>query len=301
MRRLTIVNLETLCWIARLGSFSAAAERLNTTQPAVSRRMKELEDAVGVRLFQRQGRRMELTIEGRALVDRAQPVLGQLEALVLFPGEPASASATIRMGVGEIVAVTWFGRLMARLKEHMPGVNYEVAVGLTVDMRHSLETGLLDVAILAGPVDSGQLAATPIGGIDLHWVAAGRLLPRRDPRLADAVRMLKETPLWCVARPSHMHPMAMEALRRLGIAPRHVNTSDSVHSIVEMVARGAGTALLPDCLVAAPLRSKELARLSKELPAQRLEFVIARRRGQEQPIVEYIVQAAREASGFVAR
>ena len=47
MRRLSLTNLETLCWIARLGTFTAAAERLNTTQPAVSNRVKELEQAIG--------------------------------------------------------------------------------------------------------------------------------------------------------------------------------------------------------------------------------------------------------------
>ena len=70
MGRVTIVNLETLCWIARPGSFTAAAERLNTTQPAISKRVKELEDAIGISLFQRQGRRMELTLQGRDLVCR---------------------------------------------------------------------------------------------------------------------------------------------------------------------------------------------------------------------------------------
>ena len=75
MSRVTIVNLETLCWIARLGSFTAAAERLNTTQPAISKRVKDLEDGLGVSLFHRQGRRMELTIQGRDLVQRAQPLL----------------------------------------------------------------------------------------------------------------------------------------------------------------------------------------------------------------------------------
>ena len=53
MRRLSLVNLETLCWIARLGTFTAAAQRLNTTQPAVSKRVRELEQALRVQLFRR--------------------------------------------------------------------------------------------------------------------------------------------------------------------------------------------------------------------------------------------------------
>ena len=67
MRRVSLTNLETLCWIARLGSFTAAAERLNATQPAISGRVRELEESLKVKLFQRRGRRMELTIQGREL------------------------------------------------------------------------------------------------------------------------------------------------------------------------------------------------------------------------------------------
>ena len=58
IRRITLVNLETLCAIARLGTFRAAADKLNTTQPAVSARVREVEDMVGRPLFQRRGRRI---------------------------------------------------------------------------------------------------------------------------------------------------------------------------------------------------------------------------------------------------
>ena len=60
MRELTTTNLEVAVWIARLGSFTAAAERMHTTQPAVSARVKELEGTLGQKLFVRQGRGVEL-------------------------------------------------------------------------------------------------------------------------------------------------------------------------------------------------------------------------------------------------
>ena len=249
MSRITIVNLETLCWIARLGSFTAAAQRLNTTQPAISKRVKDLEEAIGVRLFERQGRRMELTIQGRDLVQRTQPLLTRLEDVVVFQDKLSAATGVIRMGVGEIVAVTWFSKLMARLKQVMPGVHYELDIGLTVDMRHRLEIGLLDLAILAAPIDSPQLTATPIGGVDILWLMSSGLAKSR-PSQGDVTQMLEAHPIWCVARPSHMHPMAVETLRQYGLSHQTINTSDSVQSIVEIVASGAGIGILPEPLVA---------------------------------------------------
>src|SRR5690606_36928179 len=68
INRVSLYHLETLLWIDRLGTFSAAAERLNTTQPTVSARMRELEQRLGTALFRREGRAMSLTAAGRKLV-----------------------------------------------------------------------------------------------------------------------------------------------------------------------------------------------------------------------------------------
>lgn len=301
MSRVTIVNLETLCWIARLGSFTAAAERLNTTQPAVSKRVKDLEDALGVSLFHRQGRRMELTIQGRDLVARAQPLLTKLKDVAVFRSNLTAATGVIRMGVGEIVAVTWFSELMARLKQLMPGIHYELDVGLTVDMRHRLEVGLLDLAILAGPIDSPQITTTPIGGVDILWLISGKLAKASSPASSTVKELLEAHPIWCVARPSHMHPMVVDTLRRHGVTQKTINTSDSVQSIVEIVASGAGIAMLPEPLVTKRMLSKELRLLSSKLKPERLEFVVAHHRDQDQLIIQKIVDEALLASAFLPR
>ena len=298
MRRLSLTNLETLCWIARLGTFTAAAERLNTTQPAVSNRVKELEQAIGVRLFHRQGRKMELTIQGRDLVQRSQPLLNRLEDVVVSLDNPAAATGIIQMGVGEIVAVTWFAQLMARLKQQMPQVNYEIQVGLTVDMRQKLELAKLDLAIVAAPVESSRIATTPLGGVNARWMVAPALRTKAGKRRASVKQMLEDFPIWSVARPSHMYPMAIETLRRLGVAPKNINTSDNIQSIVELVANCAGIALLPENLAVGFMHKKRLVPLSDELPPERLEFVIARHRDQDQAIIQRIIALAVGTSAF---
>ena len=299
MRRLSLTNLETLCWIARLGTFTAAAERLNTTQPAVSNRVKELEQAIGVRLFHRQGRKMELTIQGRDLVQRSQPLLNRLQDVVVSLDNPAAATGIIQMGVGEIVAVTWFAQLMARLKQQMPLVNYEIQVGLTVDMRQKLELAKLDLAIVAAPVESSRIATTPLGGVNARWMVAPALRTKAGNRRASVKQMLEDFPVWSVARPSHMYPMAIETLRRLGVAPKNINTSDNIQSIVELVANCAGIALLPENLAVGFMHKKRLVPLSDELPPERLEFVIARHRDQDQAVIGRIIALAVETSAFL--
>lgn len=287
--------------IARLGSFTAAADRLNATQPAISKRVKDLEEALGVPLFRRQGRRMELTIQGRELVQRVQPLLSGLEEVVAFGSQPAAASGVIRMGVGEIVAVTWFGALMARLKQAMPGVSYEIQVGLTVDMRHKLEVGQLDLAILAGPLASSLLTAAPIGEIELVWLAGAPPAHARHGPRPTLRPLLEQQPFWCVARPSHMYPLAVQALKHLGLAQKSINTSDSVQCIAQVVAAGAGVALLPEPLVRELLQRGQLVALEAPQGPERLAFVVARHRDHDQALVTHIMQWVQDSSAFVAR
>ena len=89
-----------------------------------------------------------------------------------------------------------------------------------------------------------------------------------------------------------MHPMAAETLRRYGVAHKHIKTSDIVESIVELVTHGAGIAILPGNLVAERMRTKQLVRVFKELAPERLDFVIARHRDQDQAIIKHIVETA---------
>jgi DNA-binding transcriptional LysR family regulator len=100
MKRIAIYHLETLLWIARLGTFRAAAERLNTTQPAISARVRELEDQLGIAIFQREGRRMVLTARGRELVRDCEPLWAGFERALLKASDFAGASGVVRIGAG---------------------------------------------------------------------------------------------------------------------------------------------------------------------------------------------------------
>src|SRR3546814_20785398 len=97
-------HLETLLWIARLGTFAAAAERLNTTQPAISARVRELENHLGTVLFRREGRTMTLTPAGRELVRESEPLWARFQGVLMGCSDIAGATDVVRIGEGEIAA-----------------------------------------------------------------------------------------------------------------------------------------------------------------------------------------------------
>src|SRR3546814_16536090 len=95
INRVSLYHLETLLWIDRLGTFSAAAERLNTTQPTVSARMRELEQRLGTALFRRDGRALSLTAAGRTLVRGCDPLLRSMQTALLRLGGHGEGSGGV--------------------------------------------------------------------------------------------------------------------------------------------------------------------------------------------------------------
>ena len=143
MPRPNLVNAETLCMIAKLGSFRAAAERLYTSQPAVSARMRELEQSLGFALFEKRGRRLELTVPARRFVERVEPLLLAVEDAFTDAEAVTNAAGTVRIGMG-VISMTWFSRVVPELRRALPRVSYEIELDLAVKLQEHLASGALD-------------------------------------------------------------------------------------------------------------------------------------------------------------
>ncbi|MFD2854384.1 LysR family transcriptional regulator [Seohaeicola zhoushanensis] len=116
----TLKQLEAFVWIADLGSFRAAAERLNTTQPNISARIAALEEILNVTLMERDAGSVRLTPRGRDLLDHARAVLRQTEALIAASGQKALFDGTLRLGVTEMIVHTWLKDFLRALRAQFP-------------------------------------------------------------------------------------------------------------------------------------------------------------------------------------
>lgn len=297
MARVTLVNLETLCCIAKLGTFAAAAEKMHASQPAISARIRDMETAMGVELFRRQGRRMELTQQGRELVDMVEPLLHRLHGAVGAIDNAAAMTGTVRIGAGEFAALSWFPAFMSRLRERMPRVTWHVDVDLTASMADKLKAGKLDVALLAGPLVAPDIRTASVGRVSMTWVGAPGLL---DGELANASPkdLLQSQAIWSLTPPSASHTMTQSSLGELGVVPEAISTCNHTVALIAIVVAGAGVALVPEILVRGHLAKSELVRLLPDVPSAELEFVIAWHGAAEQPTVRAVVDLARQSSSF---
>jgi len=136
--------------VVETGSLTAAAERrLHTSQPSLSRQIRELEDQVGVELLSRGARGVELTAAGRAFIDHARLALIQVDAAVEAARRAAQpAKRKFALGFLTGMEMTWLPEAMRILRGELPTVDVTVSSDYSPDLAEGLERGRLDLAFL---------------------------------------------------------------------------------------------------------------------------------------------------------
>jgi DNA-binding transcriptional LysR family regulator len=155
--------LETLLAIERLGSFVATARKLNTTQPTVSMRIRELERQLGVRLIERERNHAKLTQRGLECAHYAERILALSSHLVHDVADSKAYSGRIRIGVSESVALTWLPQLVCKIQDDYPNVVLEIDVDLTFTLWRKLESGNYDLIMVPGQILSLGAYVEPLG------------------------------------------------------------------------------------------------------------------------------------------
>lgn len=240
-------SLECFYWIARLGGFRAAAERLHTTQPAVSQRIAGLEHELGVRLFDRAARGTALTAQGRALLDYAERMLALRAEMVAAVAAPGTLAGRLRLGVSETIVHTWLSRFVERAHALHPGVTLDIEVDVSPRLRAGLLSGALDLGFLLGPVDEGGIEDMPLCRYPLAFAACPSLDLPDEPV---PVTALLARPL--ITYPKSTKPTrSLEALLRApGLPPPRIFGSSSLSTIVRMTLDGIGVSMIPPAVVA---------------------------------------------------
>ncbi len=285
INRVALYHLETLLWIDRLGTFSAAAERLNTTQPAVSARMRELEQRLGTPLFRRDGRTMSLTAAGRKLVRDCDPLLRDMQYALLGSGGYGEASGVVRIGAGEIAAASCLPGFVAGLKADMPNVGLEIEIDLTANLIQQLLTGRTDIAFAAGPIAHPALKTSPIGDVELMWLAS--------PAVASAFASGDTgLPVWSLASHSPIHGRMRDAIAASRIAQKALNLCNNARTMIDIAKVGGGIGIFPQPMVRAEMASGALVEIAAMPTLTPVEFHVAMRVADTEPVLTQIFARA---------
>lgn len=235
-------QIEYFVRVAELGSFTRASVALGVAQPALSRQVRLLEVELRQHLLLRNGRGVSTTDAGRLMLEHGRGILHQVrqarEALAMARG---AAAGQVVLGLPPSVARALAVTLTRRFGERFPGSSLSIREGLSVTMHESLVSGRIDLALLYDP------AATPEVEIDPLFEEELFLVSRRGPggsRRPASVRELARLPLVIPSRPNAFRMRVESALAAIGLQPRIAFEIDGIAAIHDLVADGAGVAVL---------------------------------------------------------
>jgi len=156
-------HLHTFLTVERRGSFTAAATELHLSQPAVSRRMQQLEEELGERLFERLGRNIHLTPAGRTLVGQARLLLGDRNRLLEAVRAHADPDrGVVRLGASTTPGLYLLPPVLDALQRDLPGLHCLYSIDNSEVIKRRVLANELDLGVIGGPVTEGPLVAESI-------------------------------------------------------------------------------------------------------------------------------------------
>ena len=230
-RPLDLDAVQAFVLIADLQSFTRAADILNTSQSAISLKLKRLEQRLERRLLERTPRQVRLTADGQHFLDAARDLL-QAHERALNGVANANARLFLRLGISDHIAGDSFPALLAQLNACDPGVVIEVRIGSSCDLLQMYDRGELDTAIVRREAgrDDGQLIQEERMG----WFAA----PHWQARSGEPL------PLATFSQECGIRTLATRRLDDAGIAWNEVFMGGGVHAVAAAISAGLAVSAL---------------------------------------------------------
>jgi DNA-binding transcriptional LysR family regulator len=303
-RRMKLQDLHVLMTVVQAGSMGKAAERLNTSQPAISRSIAELEHAFGVRLLDRHRQGIEPTEYGRALLDCGLAVFDDLRRGVKnieFLADPTAGE--VRIGSNPFIAASFASAVIDRLSRRYPRMVFQVAVEQVETLHRELSERNVDLLLTqsVGPFADERLDFEILFDDSFVVMAGGRnpWVRRRKIVLAELVNES-----WALPPPhSVIGSVFMEAFRASGLDYPRVTVVTSPRDVrTSLLATGRFLTIFPTSVLRFPAKHPEIKALPVELPIARVQIGIVTLKSRTlSPVAQLFIEHARELAKPLAK
>jgi DNA-binding transcriptional LysR family regulator len=282
-------SLRAFVAVARTGSVSRAAQQLYLTQPAVSLKLKQLQEQLGLTLFQRRPQGLALTADGMALLPTAEQALTSVRA---FFQTATALHTTVRgqLKIGTIVDPEFIrlGDFLRRLMARAPQLETELHHGMSGSVLSHVARGDLDVGFYLAPPGIGtghqhpMLAHRELTQFDYHVVAP----PGWEARLTDTRWEALACLPWIVTPTDSVHHRLLgQVMNDHGIQPNRVAQVDQEACMLDLVRAGVGLSLARDALAMAERQESGLC-VAQNIRLPCALSVIWNRERQGEPAIE---------------
>ena len=236
-------QLQAFVWVLEAGSFSAAALRLDISQPAVSLQVRELERKLGTRLIERVGRKVGPTPAGVSLLGHAHDILDAVaQAMQAVSLHAEGVKGMVRLGTGATACLHFLPPLLRQLRKDYPSLQVLVTTGNTEEFVRRVEQNAVDFALVTLPVSSRALDVSPV--LRDTFVAIGPGHATDLPKIASP-QALGRLPLVLTEPAANTRQLVDSWLLAAGMRVKPEMELGNVEAIKEMVSAGLGYSIVP--------------------------------------------------------
>jgi DNA-binding transcriptional LysR family regulator len=298
-RRMKLNDLHVLMTVVQAGSMNKAAMLLNTTQPAVSRSIGELERTVGVRLLDRGPQGVEPTNYGRVLLDGGAAVFDDLRQTlksIEFLADPTAGE--VRIGCNPFLAASFVSAVVDRLSRRYPRIVFHLVTAYVETLHRELRERNVDLLITrrSGPVADERLGYEFLFD-NSYVVAAGVQSPWVRRRRIELAELVNE--LWVLPPPeSTLGSVAMEAFRASGLDyPRTTVVTEPAEVRISLLATGRFLSIFPASVLRFSTMRTELKVLPVKQAFARVPVGIVTLKNRTlSPLAQLFIDTAREVA-----
>lgn len=243
MTTLNLGNLATFRLVIQRGSFSAAADILGLSQPAVSLQVRQLEQFLRTRLVERTGRGIKATAAGLALLEHGNRIEQVVEEAIRSVSEFShEISGTITLGTGATACIHLLPPLLQQLREEHPLLRVGVTTGNTLDVVRAVEENRLDIGLVTLPASGRALEVMPL--LDEEFVL---IIPQvQDEEVAQfSPQILHALPLIAFESGSGTRDLIDGWFKACDLEVCPVMQLGSIEAIKRMVRAGLGYSIVP--------------------------------------------------------
>ncbi|KKK36706.1 LysR family transcriptional regulator [Mesobacillus campisalis] len=240
-----IRHLEYFAEVAETLSFTKASQNLHVTQPSISKAIKNLEGELGVPLFYRSSKQLELTDAGKAVLINAKKVLEAFKNLTLELTDIMELkSGEIRIGIPPIVGAAFFSKLISHFKEEFPFIKITLTEVGTKKIKQGVDDGTLDIGLICTlPARTGNFELIPAlkDPVMLIVHKDNELASRKEVHFSD----LANEPFVLYRKDFTLYDLIIEECSKNNFQPNIVCESSQKDFLLGMVEGKLGVALLP--------------------------------------------------------
>ncbi|MFP9139192.1 LysR family transcriptional regulator [Devosia sp. XGJD_8] len=285
----SIKQVEAFYWSGQLGSFVAAADRLNTTQSNISKRIQELESTLGVELFDRSKRAIKVTAKGVEVMAISDQLLRVHMNLRQVGNSELALAGPFRFGVTEAVALTWLARFSLDIQNAFAGLVPISTVDTSINLNTLLLERKIDLAIGTERNLDKALVRIRLADAERVWVASPSLI--EHDRILTAAEM-GELPMLGHGDSSFQNNLVIQHLRDRGINLRIVTSCTSMSALARMAIDGIGITYLHQDVFAAEIAAGRLKVIKTDFEIPPVTYVAAHRDDVISPVAALVAARA---------